>query len=61
MKIGLSGMLTGMGVGLAVGCAGAAMVTSMSGSGTKRMLKKKANKALKALDNITDDISDMFK
>lgn len=60
MTKSISGIMTGIGVGIAAGCAGAAIV-AMSDSSTKRMLKKKANKALKVLDSITDDIQDMFK
>ncbi len=52
----MKGIGTGMAVGIATGVAGAVMVNS-----NKKMLKKKAGKAVKAVTGMIEDVSNMMK
>ncbi len=57
----MSGVATCVGIGLAATGAGIALSKCMCGSNTKRMFKKKANKAMKTMETLIDDIQYMFK
>ncbi len=57
----MKGIMTGIGIGMAVGGATAFVKGAMTGSSMKKAYKKKANKAIKAMENMLDDVHYMFK
>ena len=60
MRKGTAGFMKGMGTGLMVGMV-AGVMGDMVVHSNKKTLKKKASKAVKAVGNIMDDVSNMMK
>jgi hypothetical protein len=60
MNRGMNGFAKGIGTGMAVGMA-AGIAGTMMYSGNKKMIKKKAAKAVKAIGGIVDDVQSMMK
>lgn len=57
----MKSVMTGLGIGMAVGGAAGLGLSAMGNPSAKKMYKKKAAKALKAMENMFDDMQDMFK
>ena len=57
----MKSVMTGIGIGMAVGGAAGLVTGAMSNPSTMKMYKKKASKALKAIENMFDDMQYMFK
>ncbi len=58
----MSKIITGVGIGMAVGSVAAITTGAMSStSSTKRMYKRRANKAMKSMNNMMGDLHYMFK
>ncbi len=57
----MKSVMTGLGIGMAVGGAAGLGISAMGNPSAKKMYKKKAAKALKAMENMFDDMQDMFK
>ena len=57
----MKSVMTGIGIGMAVGGAAGLVTGAMSNPSAKKMYKKKATKALKAMENMFDDMQNMFK
>ena len=57
----MKSIMTGIGIGVAVGGATAYLKGAAAGSGMKRMAKKKAQRALKSVENLVGDVKYMFK
>ncbi len=57
----MKSVITGLGIGMAVGGAAGFGISAMGNPSAKKMYKKKAAKALKAMETMFDDMQDMFK
>jgi gas vesicle protein len=60
MNRGTNGFVKGIGTGMAVGMA-AGVAGAMMYSGNKKMIKKKAAKAVKTISGIVDDVQSMMR
>ncbi len=56
----VSGFMKGMGTGVAVGIA-AGVAGAMLYEGNKKVLRKKANKAIKAVGGFVDDVQSVLR
>ncbi|MFI3140712.1 MAG: hypothetical protein R3Y27_00210 [Clostridia bacterium] len=57
----MNNVMLGVGAAMAVGSVATMAGSMMTGSSTKKMYKKKANKAMKSMGNMMDDLQYMFK
>lgn len=61
MTKNIPGIVAGVSLGIAMGGAGLAIGKTMMSPNPKRMLRKKAAKTVKTMENLLDDIQYMFK
>lgn len=61
LNMKMKSIMTGIGIGMAVGGAAGVLAGAMGDPAAKKAYKKKAGKALKAMETMFDDMQDFFK